>query len=564
MLGNDNAAYDVFYKSTWNAAWQDAAFLNLARIASSRGAFDEALDLVEKSLVRNYNSHIARHLKTSLLRKLNRISEAAACIENALAIDRFNIGCMFEQYLITDDKNQKKGVLQKLQQLIRGNVHTYLAFALDYAHAGMFQEASELLKLSITDPDEVYPMAYYYLAYFAHRQNNHSEAQGYAKMASLMKPDYCFPNRIEDVNILTVAQELSPNDSRAPFYLGNFWYAHRQYEDAIACWERSRRLDDKFATVHRNLALALHNKRNDADAALQSLEKAFELDQTDARVLMELDQLYKKMNKPHRFRLALLEKHLNLTEYRDDLYLERVTLYNQLGQHERARQLIAARKFHPWEGGEGKVVGQFLICHLELAKVAIMEGEYQKAINLLKAAEVYPHNLGEGKLYGTRENDLHYLMGCAYDGLGQKAEAQKFFTTATAGSTEPVQAIFYNDQQPDKIFYQGLAYRKLGQHEKAEQIFRRLIDFGKEHMNDHIKIDYFAVSLPDLLVFDQDLNLKNRIHCHYMMGLGYLGLGNGEAKAAEKHFTDVLQMDINHQGAMIHKNMIQHSTLVEA
>ena len=42
-------------------------------------------------------------------------------------------------------------------------------------------------------------------------------------------------------------------------------------------------------------------------------------------------------------------------------------------------------------------------------------------------------------------------------------------------------------------------------------------------MHDHIQIDYFAVSLPDFLVFDDDLDLRNEVHCHYMRALGLLG-----------------------------------------
>ncbi|HEX8039456.1 MAG TPA: hypothetical protein VF490_09895, partial [Chryseosolibacter sp.] len=64
--------------------------------------------------------------------------------------------------------------------------------------------------------------------------------------------------------------------------------------------------------------------------------------------------------------------------------------------------------------------------------------------------------------------------------------------------------------------------------------------------------------------FDQDLDLKNRIHCHYMMGLGYLGMGNSHTVMAEKQFNTVLSLDINHQGAMVHKKMIRYTTLVEA
>jgi hypothetical protein len=52
-------------------------------------------------------------------------------------------------------------------------------------------------------------------------------------------------------------------------------------------------------------------------------------------------------------------------------------------------------------------------------------------------------------------------------------------------------------------------------------------------------------------VFDEDLNLSNRIHCHYMIGMGQLGLGNAEE--AQLHFDRVLTLDANHQGAIVHR-----------
>ena len=91
-----------------------------------------------------------------------------------------------------------------------------------------------------------------------------------------------------------------------------------------------------------------------------------------------------------------LNKHLPLVEQRDDLYLERITLYNQSEDYPKARHLLSTRKFHPWEGGEGRVIQQYLICHLELAKQATCSGKYEEALTLLKQAENYPSNLGEG------------------------------------------------------------------------------------------------------------------------------------------------------------------------
>src|SRR5690606_15993816 len=145
-----------------------------------------------------------------------------------------------------------------------------------------------------------------------------------------------------------------------------------------------------------------------------------------------------------------------------------------------------------------------------LAKHALEQQNYSQALSLLQEAEHYPENFGEGKLYGTQENDIFYLKGVAYEGLNDLAKAEVFFTKATQGLSEPVRPIYYNDQQPDKIFYQGLAWKKLGDRRKAEEIFKRLIEFAKAHVDDKIKVDYFAVSLPDLLVFDQDLDQRNR------------------------------------------------------
>lgn len=558
-------AFDAFYKSTWNMACQDGAFLNLARIASRKGNYEEALELVDKSLVRNYHSHTARHLKTVILRKLKRNDDALTWAKESLTMDKFNYGCLYEDYLLRQNVHPEVAgtKLNELQKLIRGYVHNYIEYALDYSHAGLYAEAADFLSLSLKDSDN-YPLVYYYIGYFLLKKGDKSKAIEWNKRGAAAVPDYCFPNRLEEVAILQTAMTLNPDDAKAPYYLGNFWYANRQYPEAIECWERSIKNDPGFATVYRNLALAYHNKQDNPQKALVALEKAFALDTNDARVLMELDQLYKKLNKPTTERLMLLEKHLPLTEDRDDLYLERITLYNLLGQHEKAKQLVSSRKFHPWEGGEGKVVGQFLICHIELAKKAIMEGMFTAALQLLEQTDYYPHNLGEGKLYGTQENDIDYLKGCVHEHLGNKNLAELLFKKAAQGSGKPVQAMFYNDQQPDKILYQGLALKKLNEHAKAQAIFNNLIEFGRQHMNDHIRIDYFAVSLPDLLVFDQDLDLRNRIHCHYMIGLGYLGLGNGSTKLAEDNFNTILELDINHQGAAIHKKMIRYTSLVEA
>ena len=556
MQGKLEDAYGAFFKSAWNAAWQDAAYLAVAQIdcigarpKAKSERWTEALDRINRCLVRNWHNHKARQLKSSILRKLGRKDEALQWIEDSLAIDGFNMGCRFEKYLITKDDS----VLEEINRLMCGRAHGYIEYALDFAAAGLYEEAELFLLHFIAEHNPQYPMVYYCLGYFASQRGDAEAAKKYYQQASEIAPDKCFPNRIEEVNILQDAIKVNPEDAKAPYYLGNFWYAFRQYPEAIECWEKSANLDDTFPTVLRNLSLAYYNKLNDKQKAQQFLEKAFALDVTDSRILMELDQLYKKIRRPHKERLAFLEKHLELVEQRDDLCIERITLYNQLGQYEKAKDLIASRKFHPWEGGEGKVTGQYMLCRVELAKQAIAEKRFAEALELLKETESYPYNLGEGKLINAEENDIDYYKGIVYQGLGDKENAQKWLMKATQGSSEPQQAFFYNDQQPDKIFYQGLAWRALGEENKARSRFNKLIAHGEKHLFDTCKIDYFAVSLPDLAIWDDDLNVRNQIHCNYVLGLGHLGLGN-KAKA-QAFLTKVQEMDVNHQGSQVHLMM---------
>lgn len=558
LQGRYDEAYNSFYKAAWNKAWQDSAYFSLALIDISRGNFEQALHHLDLSIERNARNNKALVLKVIALRKMNRLEDAIMTATAALNRDVFNLAIYFEQtklYTAIGNEELALAALNSLFKLSRKDVHNYINYALDYAAANLYVEAVEMMSFAVSDDEQTtYPMVFYYLAWFNQQMGLERETRVFLEKAVLATPDYCFPNRLEDINILQFAASTNEKDARAPYYLGNLWYDKRQYNEAIAMWNCSVNRDEAFPTAWRNLGIAYFNKLNDRDKALRCFEKAFALDQTDARVFMELDQLYKRLNILPEERLRWLEEQSELVEWRDDLYLEQAALYNFIGRHEKAWGLLMSRHFHPWEGGEGKVSGQYLYSLTEMAKQLLQEGAYQLAINKLEMTVEYPPNLGEGKLYGVRENDIAYWFGCAYDGLGQKDTARKYYEIAGEGLSEPSAAIFYNDQQPDKILYQGLAWAKLGEKEKAKGIFQSLINYGRSHLNDTVQIDYFAVSLPDLLIFEGDLNERNHIHCHYLIGLGNLGLG--DLKVARQEFEYVLTKDAMHFGAKAHLHSI--------
>ena len=544
-------AYELFWKSTWNKAWADAGYFEAACISVSQGRYDDALDELNRCLIFNSCNHKARALKAAVLRlqqdskqkgglqmgSSRELNERLALIKESLQLDRFNYGIRYEQYLLTKDKD----VLKEMTVMMHGNVYNYHELALDYAQAGLWQECIDILKLCKTK----HPLTYYYIGWAQLGLGDAVAANDAFEQAEKVDSYCCFPNRLEDVIVLTMAKTMNPDGARAPYYLGCLYYDKRQYDVAIENWELSARLDPQFPTVWRNLALARFNKQDRREEALAYMERAFSLDKKDARVLMELDQLYKRLQKPHAERLVFLQKYPKLLQQRDDLRLEEITLLNQVGLYGDAKVLLDCHQFHPWEGGEGKVSGQYQICRVELAKQALTRKELDKAARLLEECLVYPPHLGEGKLYGAQDNDFLYFLGRYEEG--------------TVGPTEPAAAMYYNDAKPDKIFYAGLCYRKLGQEDKARSLFHKLVNYGKQHIFDHVTMDYFAVSLPDLLIWEDSLDTKNLIHCKYMLALGYLGLGDTEK--ALRYLSEVEALDINHQGIQQLRTLIDSGLL---
>ena len=67
-------------------------------------------------------------------------------------------------------------------------------------------------------------------------------------------------------------------------------------------------------------------------------------------------------------------------------------------------------------------------------------------------------------------------------------------------------------------------------------------------------MDYFAVSLPDLLIWEDSLDQKNIIHCKYMLALGYYGMGDTEK--ALRYLSEAEALDNNHQGIRQFKNFV--------
>jgi tetratricopeptide (TPR) repeat protein len=544
-LDKEDEAFDAYYKAVWSDAWRSQAYLKLAQIASRKARYDKALEYGRESLYANYKNFKTRSLLTMLFRRLGQRETALKLIGETLGFDHLDFTALYERSLMSG-RDKTDETTDEFKRIMRGNPHNYITLALNYHEGGFYSEAAAIL--DGTDVSRENAMVSYFRAFFLEKAGDPNAAAIW-RAAQKSDSSYCFPNTLDEYRVLLRAVVVNEQDAKAHYYLGCFLYDKKRYDEARDHWEASSLLDTSFPTVYRNLALYYANKAHDYGKAQTLLEKAFSLDTSDARVFYELCELYKKRGKPLAEQRQVMEDHYHLVRSRDDLIVLYGEVLNGLREYEETINVLMERRFHPWEGGEGKVPALHVEARVGLAKRMIQAERRAEAVTELEKALVYYENFGEGKLPGAQENNIYYYLGLALKPLNA-VRSKECFIKASSGLSEPVGALYYNDQPPHTIYYQGLALRALGDEDGARSRFNKLVDYGGRSVYKKQVMDYFAVSLPDFLVFDVDLDEKNKIHCYYMMGLGYMGLGeNGKALEA---FNDVLRLAPNHYGAQSH------------
>jgi len=520
------AAYEAFYKSTWNAAQQPAAFHALAALDCRRADWPRALEHLDAALCGGAENLRARNLKVIVLRRLGRVAEADALLAATLALDPLD---WWARHLHGD--------------VLACNTQTRLDLAHDYAQAGFFTEARELLATATPEPiSGTAPLVAYTAAWICHLMGDAPSEHRYLAVAASAPPDYCFPARLEEISILLHAVAARPRDARAPYYLGNLLYARRRHREAVALWKKSARLAPGFSVVWRNLGIGYFNIAKSPARARAAYERAVQANPRDARLRYERDQLWKRLGVSPAARLAELERVRDLVAQRDDLTLEFSALLNQTGRHADALALLATRKFQPWEGGEGMALSQHVRTHLALGRAALAAGAPSDAARLFRRARETPENLGEAKHLLANQSDIHFWLGCALDAGGDRTPARRHWTIAATfrGDFQEMSVRAFSEM----TYYSALALERLGRRAAAKKLLRGLLGHARRLACTPATIDYFATSLPTMLLFDDDLTHRQKITALFLEAQARLGLR--EQAAARRLLRRVLRLDPSH------------------
>lgn len=486
---NIDRAYDLFYDVTWQYPLRSAAFFELAKISSSRGDTEKAVEELESCLETNIK-HIGALIMLGMLKNDKKY------IELALEISPLYPTAKFAMWF-TDGTEVGEYTLNRPEDVLDA--------ALDFECFGLIEKAVKILD-SCKKPSQLI---------FCHLAKLTGDPMKTTDLA------FCHPNRLTDID------SLSFGDWRSEYLLGCLYYDRMNFDAARKAWERSDKLH-QYAPTKRNLAQCLFDHFCEYSAARQYLEDSLSIavrenDPGAARINFELLQLYKNTNVSVSERIKLLEEHFDLTSQRDDCYLEYIILLTMKGEFDRAKELLGKKRFNIYESGEGKLTRHHGWLYVLMGLRAKEAGDNEAAMEYFKNALIYPSNYGEGRHYSAQEANIYYFTGLLERQLGNEAAALEAFK---AGANQP-------PQESEMTIFAAECMKELGDPENARRVCRGMVESGENLYKNADLRGYFGVGSPVPAPYEQDNVRLHKIDGLLLTALGKHGLGDDAgAKAA--------------------------------
>ena len=264
----------------------------------------------------------------------------------------------------------------------------------------------------------------------------------------------CFPFRASEKEVLERTEE-----PEAGYLLGCLYYGHRQYEAAAACWERVLSLQPTHWQAMRCLSVVWHSHLQKKEEALALLENALALQPENGQLLFEYCTVCPRPEK--RIGLILASK---IT--RDDIYIALANAYNELGQYEKALQVLASHTFVPCEGGEHAIADQYMFAVHALGRRLLDSGCCEEALEKFIQAQKLPQNLGAGIWNEVKYIPHRYYQALCLQKLGRTEEAAEILRSI-AGHVRDYFTEMHLKALP---CYQAMALEALGQHLPARAV----------------------------------------------------------------------------------------------
>ena len=512
----------------------------IAIIDARHGRDDVALERATAALRARPDHLQVRDLCVVLLRRVGRTDEAEHLLTETLALDPLDIWALY----LAGRLEPKHG---------QSEAQALVDVALESARVGQLRAALELLE-SARVSDTARPLgqtacaliADYHMAVVLDRLGETDAAVAARTRARRGDRTWNFPSRLDDVAALQAALATDPTDATAAALLGHWCYAHNRPGDALAHWRRSVELDPADPVVWRNLGVGAYNHDHDPEAANAAYERALDAAPGDPQLLFESDQLRKRTGTSADSRLRRLEEWPDSLASRDDLAVEYAHLLVTAGRPVEALAVLQERRFQPWEGGEGQVLRAWERTQLSLAEAALQSGDTTAAVNHARSALDTPESLGEARHPLANPAQLLLVLGNALEADDDPEGPARYWRQAAAARGD------FNEMSPrsysENTYYSVLAARRLAEMAYADELMTGLAEHTELLARTPAKIDYFATSLPALLLFDDDPQGRQVLLVELLRA--QLALLAGDRAGAQSHLDTVLGTDPSHELAL--------------
>lgn len=485
--GQPEKAAEHFAKAAWDRAWAHPARLALARLALRSGQPAEALRQAEAALGLDPASPAAKHLLHLALGQAGRLDEAARQLQHIRSADPLDpVALALDGALDVSDPK------------------TSLTVACWLAGAGQWQRALDLTEEPARSGNKGFgnpePLRRYLRACWLDELLDPEAASRERAAARRSDTTYAFPHGLDHYDALQRALQAYPKDAVAHGLLGCWLLDSGRTPEALAHLQASMASGSEDPVVWRNAAIAHINTGGDAAAADSFFGRALELSPDDARLVFERAVLAGLRGAPVQERLDAIERHGPAVFHRDDLTLLYANLLVDAGRAGEALGIMTTRNFQPFEGGEGMALAAYDRASVEVAR-ALIEQSPTAAVDLLRKGMEAPANLGEGRHPAGSLAERLVALGDALSRAGDgEAAAEAWNDACREGS--PLAASPAPAEPAD--YWKGVACSRLGRRADAERIWQQLDARAEELETAPAVPDYFATSLPELLLFTTD------------------------------------------------------------
>ena len=504
QMGNLKRAEDLFWRCTWRLTHKKESYVELARIAALRGDWEEALARIDDALALGQDEAKLWTMKGIFLRKLEvgsggvksggveewRNGEVNSPTPKS-PTPNFNIAQQcdpLEYWAVVErdgfaEAEKNRGL--KAQQL--------LECISDYWGIGCYDEVvalcdAALAKAAAEKPyategalplkDTIAACDSYKNALFGYFKgaaqlklesggvvsggvksggvnsstpNSPTHKLAAFAAANAMPCDYCFPNRLEEEEVLKMAAAAAPELANTWYYLGCCEWNHDRKDAGLADWKKCVELCEANSSTHNSsthnssYALALrcigfalshpgtYFTNTGIPSGVPSKEaykyylKSLEVE-PHFRTLDEAGKLAEKLKLPAAERLALMEKYKEAVYKYDPCVLRLAYTYNAVGRYAEAHEILTTRRFHVWEGADG-LLAPFVESCIGLGKAAMEKDDYKTALKYFEESTTYPANLQAGRPgdAGTEPKSRYFMAQCKKalgDAAGYKAELE--------------------------------------------------------------------------------------------------------------------------------------------